>query len=190
MKILSDKSIDFISKALLKMEVNDENSKDLEGIFNEFMIVANEMKNLNAIKGVIRKQFEFCNLIAEDIILHNASGDIISYVKKWADIEIQMSGKTDASWIRVNFGEIYIYVGLDEDAFVNGKIKVSDNIKYVLDDGDAGSLIFTNSVRDFLTKLENLLSNKIEESFWDIGVGSDCGYFGDTPPKYIPFNEV
>ena len=59
------------------------------------------------IKTIWKNQIELCNDIANDIIKHNASNDIINYTKQYAIIEVQ------EEWIRVNFGEAYCYIDLD-----------------------------------------------------------------------------
>lgn len=62
------------------------------------------------IKENLIKQFNYCNAIAEDILQHNKSKEIQEYAKKFAEIESPLVGGTDAEWIRINWGDIYIFL--------------------------------------------------------------------------------
>ena len=56
------------------------------------------------------KQFYYCNAIANDIIKHNKSKEIQEYAKQFAEIESPLVGGTYADWIRINWGDIYIFL--------------------------------------------------------------------------------
>ena len=62
------------------------------------------------LKENLIKQFNYCNAIAEDIIKHNKSKEIQEYAKQFAEIESPLVGGTDAEWIRINWGDIYIFL--------------------------------------------------------------------------------
>lgn len=68
------------------------------------------------IKTIWKNQIELCNDIAKDIIKHKASNDILNYTKRYAIIEIQEER------IRVNFGEAYCYIDLDNKRIPMGNI--------------------------------------------------------------------
>lgn len=56
------------------------------------------------------KQFNHCNAIAADILDNNKSKEIQEYAKKFAEIESPLVGGTEAEWIRINWGDIYIFL--------------------------------------------------------------------------------
>lgn len=56
------------------------------------------------------KQFNYCNAIAADILDNNKSKEIQEYAKKFAEIESPLVGGTEAEWIRINWGDIYIFL--------------------------------------------------------------------------------
>ncbi len=62
------------------------------------------------LKANLIKQFNYCNAIANDIIEHNKSKEIQEYAKQFAEIESPLVGGTDANWIRINWGDIYIFL--------------------------------------------------------------------------------
>lgn len=62
------------------------------------------------IKENLIKQFNYCNAIAEDILQNNKSKEIQEYAKRFAEIESPLVGGTDAEWIRINWGDIYIFL--------------------------------------------------------------------------------
>ena len=62
------------------------------------------------LKNNLVKQFYYCNAIANDIIKHNKSKKIQEYAKQFAEIESPLVGGTDADWIRINWGDIYIFL--------------------------------------------------------------------------------
>lgn len=65
---------------------------------------------MKSLKEKLIKQFNFCNAIADDIVANNKSREIQKYAKKFAEIESPVMGGTDADWIRINFGDIYIFL--------------------------------------------------------------------------------
>lgn len=62
------------------------------------------------LKENLVKQFRYCNAIANDIVEHNKSKEIQEYAKQFAEIESPLVGGTDADWIRINWGDIYIFL--------------------------------------------------------------------------------
>lgn len=56
------------------------------------------------------KQFNYCNAIAADILDNNKSKEIQEYAKKFAEIESPLVGGTEAEWIQINWGDIYIFL--------------------------------------------------------------------------------
>ena len=62
------------------------------------------------LKDNLLKQFYYCKAIANDIIKHNKSKEIQEYAKQFAEIESPLVGGTDADWIRINQGDIYIFL--------------------------------------------------------------------------------
>lgn len=62
------------------------------------------------LKENLVKQFNYCNAIADDILSHNKSKEIQEYAKKFAEIESPLVGGTDADWVRINWGDIYIFL--------------------------------------------------------------------------------
>mgnify|MGYP000009477334 FL=1 len=61
-------------------------------------------------KASLIKQFNYCNAIATDILDNNKSKEIQEYAKKFAEIESPLVGGTEAEWIRINWGDIYIFL--------------------------------------------------------------------------------
>lgn len=62
------------------------------------------------LKENLVKQFRYCNAIANDIVEHNKSKEIQEYAKQFAEIESPLVGGTDADWIRISWGDIYIFL--------------------------------------------------------------------------------
>ena len=62
------------------------------------------------LKDNLIKQFNYCKAIASDIIEHNKSKEIQEYAKQFAEIESPLVGGTDVDWIRINWGDIYIFL--------------------------------------------------------------------------------
>ena len=59
------------------------------------------------------RQFNYCNAIVKDIIKHNRSKEVQEYAKGFAEIESPIVGGTDADWIRIHWGDIYIFLHND-----------------------------------------------------------------------------
>ena len=70
---------------------------------------------MSKLKVNLIKQFNYCNAIAEDILQNNKSKEIQEYTKKFAEIESPLVGGTDADWIRINWGDIYIFLSDNGD---------------------------------------------------------------------------
>ncbi len=63
-----------------------------------------------SLKENLVKQFNYCNAIASDIISNGKTKEIQEYAKQFAEIESPLIGGTDAEWIRINWGDIYIFL--------------------------------------------------------------------------------
>lgn len=61
-------------------------------------------------KGNLLKQFHYCNEIAEDILANGKTKEVQKYAMQFAEIESPLVGGTDAEWIRINWGDIYIFL--------------------------------------------------------------------------------
>ena len=79
----------------------------------ECMVYWNQERRKNMAAGFeasLIKQFNHCNAIAADILDNNKSKEIQEYAKKFAEIESPLVGGTEAEWIRINWGDIYIFL--------------------------------------------------------------------------------
>lgn len=118
------------------------------------------------LREIILKQFELCKTVAGDIIRHNAGEtdeDMLYYAKHYAQIESFITGETDCAWFRINYGDIYIYLDVNEKIFdKEDRIKFK-KIRYELNgcDGAGGEAIEAESVADFLVQLENLSDEEL-----------------------------
>ena len=115
------------------------------------------------LREVIMKQFELCKAITADIIKHKAEEGMLYYARTYAEIESFLTGETDAPWIRINYGDIYIFIDVDEEIFnKENRIKIR-KIRYQLDGcaGYGGEIIKAESVADFLVQLENLSDEEL-----------------------------
>ena len=65
-------------------------------------------------------QFKYCNAIVEDIIKYNKSKEVQEYTQGFAEIESSIVGGTDADWIRIHWGDIYIF--LHNDGKINYQV--------------------------------------------------------------------
>lgn len=63
-----------------------------------------------AYKSELVRQFRYCDAIAEEILSFGKTKEIQTYAKRFAEIESPLSGETDAPWIRINYGDIYIFL--------------------------------------------------------------------------------
>ena len=137
------------------------------------------------VKEAVLSQFNYCRMIAENIIEHGASEEIIKYVKKFAEIESPMTGEIDVAWIRINWGDIYIFIYMDEDAWrKNGTINLTGKMCYQFDPCVAygAELIDTESISEFMEKLDELTEEEILKHHYVED------YSDDVPKAYIPYN--
>ena len=80
-------------------------------MFNELSKEEINMRKENlTLREVIMKQFELCKAITADIIKHKAEEGMLYYARTYAEIESFLTGETDAPWIRINYGDIYIFI--------------------------------------------------------------------------------
>lgn len=130
-------------------------------------------------KEAIIEQLNYCKEIAEDIIKNNASMEILQHAKKFAEIESPMTGETEATWVRICWGDIYIFLRFDEAAWdSDGKINFTE-IVYQLDPigGYGAELIDVNTVEEFMEKLSAIT----EEALVAAHYGE---YFPVSPEPY------
>lgn len=80
------------------------------GKTNETRVSRQDWRKINMLKENLIKWFNYCNAIAEDIVENNKSKEIQEYAQKFAEIESPLVGGTDADWIRINAGDIYIFL--------------------------------------------------------------------------------
>lgn len=113
-----------------------------------------EVDFMMTLKEATVKQFEYCKAIAEDILANGKSKEVQEYAKKYAEIESPLVGGTDAEWIRINWGDIYIFL------HDNG------NINYQLDPhGEyGGELIDVQTKKNF----GNFLISFQKMNLWNI----------------------
>lgn len=108
------------------------------------------------IKEMVIKQFNYCNAIATDIIANNKSKEVQEYAKQYAEIESPLVGGTNADWIRINWGDIYIFL------HDNG------SIEYQLDPiGEYGGELIDvyGSLAEFIQEIDLLDEDKIQDKF-------------------------
>lgn len=123
---------------------------------------------MEQIKEYILERFNYCRAIAEDIVKHNACLGVLNHAKKFAQIESPMTGEIDATWIRVEFNDIYIFIQLDEDAFFGRNVAIlNGEVWYQLDPECAygAELIDVRSVEDFYEKLHEVNSSELEKHY-------------------------
>lgn len=115
------------------------------------------------IKVAIENQLKYCKAIAEDIIKNNASMEVIQHAKKWAEIETPMTGETYAAWVRICWGDIYVFLAFDENAYdKDGTINFTDT-EYQLDPigGYGAELIDVSTIEEFMEKLSEMSEEKL-----------------------------
>lgn len=66
---------------------------------------------------IYKEQLRFVKEIAEDIVRHNASIEVIKHAKEYAHLENEYG-----EFWRVNWGEAYAYVDIDENGKPTGDI--------------------------------------------------------------------
>ena len=130
------------------------------------------------LKDNLVKQFYYCNAIANDIIKHNKSKEIQEYAKQFAEIESPLVGGTDVDWIRINWGDIYIFL---------------------YDDGSIGYQVdplgvYGNELIDMWNCTENDFVKEIFSLEPAPIVRNGITFFeteesADEPPTYIPMKE-
>lgn len=72
-----------------------------------------------------KAQLDFCKAIADDIVEHNASKKICKYADKFAMIESPYNtsgGYYGNDFIRINYGEAYCYLVVDDDNNLTGDV--------------------------------------------------------------------
>lgn len=127
-----------------------------------------------SLKEWLMMQFNYCNAIASDISEHNKSKEIQEYAKQFAEIESPLVGGTDEKWIRINWGDIYIY--LYEDG----------RIRYQLDTlgGYGSELIDTFDSRSFTAEILTLETAPVVRNNV-VCYEEETGYLDDIP-MYVP----
>ena len=68
-------------------------------------------------RSIYKEQLRLVKEIAEDIIRHNASPEVIEHAKEYAHLENEYG-----EFWRINWGEAYAYVDIDEDGCPTGEI--------------------------------------------------------------------
>lgn len=87
-------------------------------------------------REIYKEQLRFVKEIAEDIVKHNASPEVIEHAKEYAHLENEYG-----EFWRVNWGEAYAYVDIDEDGKPTGEIWWNnDEMGVVHDDTYEGTL--------------------------------------------------
>lgn len=84
------------------------------------------LKPITDMRKIWKAQLNLCNEIAKDIIKHGASKEICKYADGFATIESPY-GTSGCDYgndfIRINFGEAYAYISINEDnSLMNNKI--------------------------------------------------------------------
>jgi len=108
------------------------------------------------LKEKVINEFKYCNAIAMDIVLNGKSKEVQEYATQFAEIESPLIGGTDANWIRINWG--YIYIFLHDD----GKIQ------YQFDPfGEYGGELIDvfGTAEDFIQSINLLEETEIEEYY-------------------------
>ena len=144
------------------------NQKDIDSDFDV------QVKRKLSLKEYLMMQFNYCNAIAIDILEHNKSKKIQEYVKQFAQIESPVADGTDVDWIRINWGDIYIFL------YDNG------SIRYQLDphNGYGNELIDTFERGRFTAEILTLEEAPVARN----GVlyyEEETGYPDDVP-MYLP----
>lgn len=146
---------------------------------------------MKTLRETILEQFNYCNEIADDIIRHNASKEIIKYAHNWAEIEspvskdIDMPKEIDAPWVRICFGDIYIFMFLDEDALdKEDKVILTGQMRYQLDGfGEyGGETIDVDSKEKWMERFNELTDEELLEQHLE--VFDDDDYSCQCPIKY------
>lgn len=144
------------------------NQKDIDSDFDV------QVKRKLSLKEYLMMQFNYCNAIAIDILEHNKSKKIQEYVKQFAEIESPLVDGTDEEWIRINWGDIYIYL------YDDGRIR------YQLDPlgGYGSELIDTFDSKSFTAEILTLKTAPVIRNNV-VCYEEETGYPDDIP-MYIP----
>lgn len=138
------------------------------------------------LREAILQQFVFCKEIAEDIKKNHASEAILRYAKKWAEIESPMSGETEAPWIRICYGDIYIFIHLTENSLINNVAPVfTGEMWYQLDGrgGYGGEEIDVKTESEFMGRFNSLTDEELLRQHY----AELDDYSEDAPEPYVPF---
>lgn len=133
------------------------------------------------LKEAIIERFNYCNAIAMDIIANGKSKEVQEYAKQYAEIESPLVGGTSADWIRINWGDIYIFL------HDNG------NIQYQLDPVGAYNEelidMYGTSV-EFIHKINSLKEDEIQDDYYYPSEYHKCNPRDGLPLKnYIPMHK-
>lgn len=123
------------------------------------------------LKEMIIKQLNHCNAIATDIIVNGKSKEVQEYAKQYAEIESPLVGGTDAEWIRINWGDIYIFLHDNGD------------IQYQLDPfGAYGAELIDvcGSLTEFIHEIDLFDEDEIQDKYYE----SD--WYNGNPEEGIP----
>ena len=110
----------------------------------------------------------YCAAIAQDIIENNKSKEIQEYAKKYAEIESPLAGGTEADWIRINWGDIYVFLHDDGD------------VRYDLDPYGAYGAEIISITGVGINEFKQMVIDYIAENGYEFEVGNKI-------PMYIPF---
>lgn len=119
-----------------------------------------------------KAQLELCKSVAEDIVKHNASPEVIEHAKGYTHIENEYG-----EFWRINYGEAYAYVDIDEDGKPTGDIWWNNDEMGVEHDGN---------YEGTLTDLDNMT---IDEAYckcscidcYEVEDGMETNDYGYTP---------
>ena len=132
------------------------------------------------LKNVILEQLNYCNEIVKDILKYDKSKEIQLYAKQYAEVESPLIGGTEADWIRINFGDIYIFL------HDNGEIQ------YQLDPiGNYGEELIDiyGSLNDFIEEIQRLDEEKIKDDYYYPKNWNLCNPREAFPLRtYMPYN--
>ena len=148
---------------------------------------------MKSLREVIREQFAYCIAIAEDIVEQEASLDVLNYAKKYAEIESPMTGEIEVDWIRIMYGDIYIFLHLNEP-----EDKDYDNYKFTGFTGEVwyqldglgqygGETIDVKSQEEFLTELGKLTEEELDRQHYCNYEDGD--YSEEAPGEYVPMKK-
>lgn len=133
-----------------------------------------------------KAQLDLCKAIAEDVLKHNANEGVCKYADEFATIEspyCTKGGYCGNSFIRINFGEAYCYVDVDEDNIPTGNVWWNNDEMGVKHD-----FSYEGTVDDLNNmSLEDAYENCGYPDCYDKEEGKESEYWETI--KYIPFNK-